>query len=735
MSETATTWRERLIEWRQHNAPQMASNDPRRALREAFVQHFPTAQLRTLTKEQYALGHDNFRESFCYWLEWKTRILGSVAGGSVSKWGLWWDRERAEWKYNQSFGDADSALAMLTGGVADLVAAVEAGHFGELDIIADKLLGSNRNALRAKPLALYFPEAFLPIASEAQLRRFCTLVGLQPQGGVLTMNRQLLEFFRTQPESMEMDTQQLMYFLYDREGEPPITEPEGDPDPIIQQLMALTHQPSTRNILLYGPPGTGKTWVVNHFANYFLLHHNVGPQRADKYWQAVQQGNLPTQQRLQSEIRSDAEVSPERPDFWMLVANEQQGNWRWQQLYAEGEAFFTLGSIQRNFSEVAPGDILFGYRARPHSEIIALARVREGLHSRTEQGIIRQGILIEPIGTQPLATPIKLNTLVGHALLKHAEPLRTNLRGTLFKLTPQEGDTLIGLLQSAGNGVSLPRAAPQRNYLEFVTFHQSFAYEEFVEGIKPYTDAEGAIGYRVEPGVFRRICQRAEADPTQRYLLVVDEINRANIAKVFGELMTLIEDDKRLKTNNEVTIALPYSQERFGVPANLFILGTMNTADRSIALLDIALRRRFTFLELMPDPALVGSVGQLDLSALLRRLNARIAVLLDRDHQIGHSYLRGVASMAALRFAWYHRMVPLLREYFYNDSERLRAVLGSAFVLTIAPSANLFEPDVNIADLERGEVRINSFVGDDKGFVDALQRIVGGQTGAEEVMP
>lgn len=734
MSEMTTNWRERLAQWLARNPAQMPSDDPRRALREAFVQQFPRDQIRSMSKEQYALGTTSSKNSFCYWLEWKTRILGSVSGGSVTKWGLWWDKDKSDWSFNRGFQNADDAAAKLVGGVADLIAAVEAGRFHDLDTIADKQLGPNRNALRAKPLYMYFPEAFLPIVSSDHLRRFVTLVGLVPKGGVLTMSRQLLEFFRAQPESANMDPQQLMYFLYDRAAGGELLPPdvEGEPDEIILQLMNVTRQPITRNIILYGPPGTGKTWVVNHFANYFLLTHNLSPKRADEYWNAVQQRDLKRQQSLQNEVRSNGTTTVEQPDFWLMVANERLREWTWQQLYRDGQAFYELGSIRRNFTAIQPGDFVFGYRARPHAEITALAQVRTGLHTRMVDG--RQGIVIEPIGAQPLAHPVKWQALGQDPVLKLSEPLRNNARGSLFKLSLEEAQALATLLTQAGNTVNFPAVTVPHSYMEFVTFHQSFAYEEFVEGLKPKTDTEGQISYEILAGVFKRICRQARADPAKRYLLVIDEINRANIAKVFGELITLIEDDKRLGTANEIMVSLPYSGDRFTVPANLYILGTMNTADRSIALLDLALRRRFTFLELMPDPSLIGSVGGVDLSALLRRLNARITALLDHDHQIGHSYLYGVADMAALRFAWYHRIIPLLQEYFYNDGDRLRAVLGSAFVATEAVSANLFEGDVDLADLDRGTVTIKRFGGDEPGFLAALQRIVGSQTGADELV-
>ncbi|AHL23324.1 McrB family protein [Thermococcus nautili] len=324
------------------------------------------------------------------------------------------------------------------------------------------------------------------------------------------------------------------------------------------------------------------------------------------------------------------------------------------------------------------------------------------------------------------------------------------------------------------------------NRWAFITFHQSYSYEEFIEGFRPRTDNKGQIRYVVEDGIFKKIALRAIVEgllnledeliekiklqrlhglltkedslspheyekyvQLKRYLwevvqkipkdklknltpgfyLIIDEINRGNISKIFGELITLLEKDKRLGGENQLIVTLPYSGEPFAVPSNLYIIGTMNTADRSIALLDVALRRRFAFIEVEPNPEKLRdkTIEDINLSKLLKAINNRITVVKDRDHRIGHSYFLNVETVDDLKRVWYYEVLPLLMEYFYNDWETIKWVLNEKD----KDSGNVFFEKLDITG-PNGEEAYQLKVLEGDTFVRALKRIIGKNTSSQE---
>lgn len=250
---------------------------------------------------------------------------------------------------------------------------------------------------------------------------------------------------------------------------------------------------------------------------------------------------------------------------------------------------------------------------------------------------------------------------------------------------------------TADEHLAIDESSNPERLVRMCSFHPGYGYEEFIEGYRP-EESNGQMLFVPRDGVFKKLCQDALARPEHRFYLIVDEINRGDVPRIFGELLTLLEKDKRGRT-----VVLPLSREAFVVPPNVYLIGTMNTADRSIALLDTALRRRFGFIELMPDPTALqdAAVGGIPLAPWLESLNQRICQHLGHDarnRQIGHAYLlengRPINDLGKLARVVQEDIIPLLQEYCYEDYSLLEKLLGSSLLDMPAQRVReeLFEP-------------------------------------------
>jgi len=270
-------------------------------------------------------------------------------------------------------------------------------------------------------------------------------------------------------------------------------------------------------------------------------------------------------------------------------------------------------------------------------------------------------IEVEPVNSTPI-TPIYKNQLKNIILYGVPGVGKTYSHKKIIDLIESKkySDNEIFEKIETHDKLDFYEVTKKEDRVKFITFHQSFGYEDFIEGFRP--DEDGEI--KLRNGVFKDLCENAKNDLKKNYYLVIDEINRGNISKIFGELITLIEEDKR----DSLHVTLPYSKEEFSIPSNIYIIGTMNSTDKSIALIDIALRRRFTFVHMVPNPELVKYDNA---KKLMIKLNEK----LDSEYQIGHSYFMNIKDERDLVFTCKYKIKPLLEEYFYGNEKELSEIL------------------------------------------------------------
>lgn len=462
------------------------------------------------------------------------------------------------------------------------------------------------------------------------------------------------------------------------------------------------------NTILYGPPGTGKTYKLK--SEYF--------QKFTK----------------QDEVKSKKEYETEEIEklsWWEVIALV---------LLKEGD---------QKVPQI---------RQHPYIQI--------KLNSTNNKNVNQVIWAMLQIHTSPEETNVKYGTRSEPFIFKKKE---NSVWSVLIEECEEKVPHLIDIKEELDS--YKPETQQRQNFL-FTTFHQSFSYEDFIEGIKPVldedtvqADSDSDIAFQIQKGIFYKAideaaklagftnlqdCLNHDKDERDRafnnadgFAIFIDEINRGNIASIFGELITLIEEDKRLTEEQETIVTLPYSKTKFAVPPNLHIIGTMNTADRSVEALDTALRRRFRFEEMPPQPEVIvnGSNGgkseiqvgetAVNLADLLDTINARVEKLLDKDHRIGHSYFMNVKSTEDLQLVFQKQVVPLLEEYFYGDKGKIQLVLGKGFIIKeennkVAFPQNDYEDAAIFEDRPVWVIR-EDWKNDPKELEHALQQLLGKQ--------
>jgi 5-methylcytosine-specific restriction enzyme B len=796
LAEFATTFDRASLQ------PRMAEAEEQRRM---ILERFPLASFAELPLERYALK-DQDRSTFCYLLEFGSPALGSMKGGSADKLGIYFHIKTGQWKCAiPGLLDISNAWNGLR---ADFITAAELVRTGQFELIDALPLAHYTPSLRTKWLHVLFPEAVIPIYSFAHLVHYIRELGgnFVRQDGryAASANRQLVELVKQRPELQGWSLWEIGHLLWT--WNPPAKKPVKTAD---------TGSGNIRWVKI--APGRGAiAWQECLDYGYIC----VG-------WDEV--GDL-------GEYESAAELEAKFNELDPPENGEKRRQHREKAL-----ELWTLRELQ-------PGDKVVANQGI--SKVLGVGTVTEpGYTFDDSRSIMKHTVSVQwdtsfekTIPQQPkwafvtvadlteeqknliLGTPSPPPLMPTHALnqILYGPPGT----GKTYRVIREAAAIIAG--QTISDDLTAKTAYDQacaEGRVRLATFHQSFSYEDFIEGIRPVMEEDGKAAFQVRDGIFKEIATEAlfgclekkqdtqamsdfethwsslvqmiqdtgelkipgladsefilrmnrpggidaerlgsqsvencsrnvlaqvwaklasfdEINSTQSrnaygknnqhhiiaavfnfmkksvrpvsnqvlgaeltlsdkhstvqsylelgpasgwqlradkkfppYVLIIDEINRGNISRIFGELITLIEDDKREGEANALRVTLPSSREPFTVPPNLYLLGTMNTADKSLALLDVALRRRFEFRELAPDFTACAELPE-EMRVVLRRLNERIELRKDRDHRIGHAFFMGVKDSAGFNRAFVRKVVPLLQEYFFNDIDGARFVLG-----------------------------------------------------------
>ena len=705
-----------------------------------FIEQFPLDSLPNLTLDEYCVGKGD-GNSFCWWIERGLQpVLARYMPGTSRGHLLYFQKDGAVYKHQRLAELGDEGALRYTLKVQHCVAAADPD--GDLSWIDNDealykqagveprvTMGHGR---KLRLVTCYHPKRMLPISSSAHLGHFLNVLGW-PSADI-------------PPENQPMGRMQRLVRYYDlaRESLPDLT-PFGFASGLYQEALGLAPQktewnqteandeddimtesndnpvmPKTSaplNQILFGPPGTGKTYSTINKALAILDPDCLEQQRDDespearkalkaRFDELVKEGRIDFVTFHQSfsyedfveGIRAESDGDSGQLTYDVVdgvfkrmcdaVATKVTRSDSHEAMTLEGRRVWkmslgnTKGDDAHIFDDcIEEGVIRLGYGgAHDYSQCKSREEVQALLEQST--GKIDNAYDYTVTSVMTLVNRMKVGDLVvvtdGNFKFRAIGEIKGDYRRELHPDYDDGYAQVRPVKWLCQFSPSLPCSELISGRFSQMTLYELKAPTLIPEKLLALVNATSSqAGSQSEPG----------ATPSNKRVLIIDEINRGNVSRIFGELITLIEPSKRAGASEALTTTLPYSKRPFSVPDNLYLIGTMNTADRSLAGLDIALRRRFVFEEMAPNPGLLNGVVveadglRVDVAQLLAVMNERIELLLDRDHCLGHAYfmpLKAAAkpTLAQLGYIFQHQILPLLQEYFFEDWQRIAWVLN-----------------------------------------------------------
>lgn len=652
-----------------------------------FQRKWNSEKIKAMTLEEYTSVGEKERQDFSYWIESRLDEIGSIWGGSAFKFGIYkclsdnGDREKSGRIYKdgyawyKKYGETkDQAFEKIKSIIVNIIELSQKNELEEIDNIE---FGDTTKWKIAFHYQNVDDMKILNIFSGGKLKEIAR--GEYGISSPLKMNEIYRKILGDKQYSFEevLEKAKGLWDKYDNNGE---QKTKGNNKENVMQNLQTKDNNKRKNVLqiplnqiLYGPPGTGKTYTTINKALEILKEYGVIDE-------------IPSDRQ---EAKRLFDAFKERGQIAFVTFHQSYG-------YEE----FVEGIKPILDSEESPNPQNLSYEITDGIfKRLCESALKNYQNSKEKSSDLQQGMEIDKL--------LEMYAEIIQRKLDEGETL--NFTGS--KLT--ESVMCIKKVHRRKNGEIQSILIGNPNFQNTQSLSKNVIkkyYEDFKNGvlvdwrdIKPSYESQAAyhdnaIYYftlleklkEFEEGEYKKFKQDSHVNSAglrqqlKPHILIIDEINRGNIAKILGELITLIEPSKRIGESEELRVELPYSGKSFdegrgfGVPRNLYIIGTMNTADRSIALLDTALRRRFEFVEMLPNPEVLSKdCAGVNLQALLESMNNRIAFLLDREHSIGHSYFVGIVSLQDLQNAFKNKIIPLLQEYFYEDYSKIIAVLNN----------------------------------------------------------